>query len=200
MKTTTEPKTTNESIHNPEEEMALLKAVAEGDRDKFQDLHKRFVGIVYSTVYKVLNDSEDTEDVVQEVFTAIWKKAGMYEPNKGKPMTWITTMARNRAIDRLRSKQRRYKLSEDFKTEREVLTSGSKVDSSSKMELKDRHELLRTAVMELSGAQRKAIQLAYFSGLTQAEIAEQLGEPLGTVKARIRRGIIRLRTVVPQRL
>lgn len=200
MKTTTESKTTTETIHNPEEEMELLKAVAGGDRAKFQDLHKRFVGIVYSTVYKVLNDSEDTEDVVQEVFTAIWKKAGMYEPKKGKPMTWITTMARNRAIDRLRSKQRRYKLSEDFKTEREVLTSGNKVDSASNAERKDRHDLLRSAVMELSGAQRKAIQLAYFSGLTQAEIAEQLGEPLGTVKARIRRGIIRLRTVVPQRL
>lgn len=200
MKTTNEIDTTTETAHNPEEEMELLQAVAEGDRDKFQELHKRFVGIVYSTVYKVLNDSQDTEDVVQEVFTAIWKKAGMYEPKKGKPMTWITTMARNRAIDRLRSKQRRYKLSEDFKTEREVLTSGGKLDSATNAELKDRHELLRSAVMELSGAQRKAIQLAYFSGLTQAEIAEQLGEPLGTVKARIRRGIIRLRTVVPQRL
>ena len=200
MKTTTKARAEEKTQHNPEEEMALLRAVAEGDREKFEELHKRFVGIVFSTVYKVLNDSEDTEDVVQEVFSAIWKKAGMYEPKKGKPMTWITTMARNRAIDRLRSKQRRYKLSEDFKTEREVLTSGSRVDSADKAERNDRHDMLRSAVMELSPAQRKAIQLAYFGGLTQAEIADQLGEPLGTVKARIRRGIIRLRTVVPKRL
>lgn len=193
-------KTENTYEVEQREEIAMLEAIANGDRQAFRQLHERFSGVVHSTIFKVLNDSMDTEDVAQEVFTSIWKKAAMYNRSKGKPLTWVTTMARNRAIDRLRHKQRQSRLNEDFKEERDALTTPTRIDSAAQAESNDRHRVVRSAVMELSQEQREAIQMAYFSGLTQAEIAEKLGEPLGTVKARIRRGMLKLRSVVPKRL
>jgi len=183
-----------------EEEVEMMRGIANGDQDSFQRLHERFSGIVHSTIYKVLNDTMDTEDVAQEVFSAIWRKAGMYNQSKGKPLTWVTTMARNRAIDRLRHKQRQSRLNDDFKEERDTLTSPTRVDSADTAENNDRHRVVRSAVMNLSKEQREAIQMAFFSGLTQSEIADALGEPLGTVKARIRRGMLKLRSVVPKKL
>ncbi len=182
------------------EEIEMLRAVANGDREAFRRLHDRFAGVVHSTIYKVLNDAMDTEDVAQEVFAAVWAKSRLYSEDKGKPLTWVTTMARNRAIDRLRFKQRQARLNEDFKVERDTFTAPTRVDSAGSAETNDRHRVVRTAVMELSPEQRDAIQMAFFSGLTQSEIADKLGEPLGTVKARIRRGMLRLRAVVPKRL
>lgn len=182
------------------EEIELLRAIANGDRDAFRRLHERFTGVVHSTIYKVLNDPMDTEDVAQEVFAAVWRKSRLYSEGKGKPLTWVTTMARNRAIDRLRFKQRQSRLNEDFKVERDTFTAQTRVDSVETAEANDRHRVVRTAVLELSPEQREAIQMAFFSGLTQSEIADKLGEPLGTVKARIRRGMLRLRSVVPKRL
>jgi RNA polymerase sigma-70 factor, ECF subfamily len=182
------------------EEVAMLRDIANGDREAFRRLHDRFSGVVHSTIYKVLNDPMDTEDVAQEVFAAVWRKSRLYSEAKGKPLTWVTTMARNRAIDRLRFKQRQSRLNEDFKVERDTVTAPTRVDSADAAESNDRHRVVRSAVMELSPEQRDAIQMAFFSGLTQSEIAEKLGEPLGTVKARIRRGMLKLRAVVPKRL
>jgi len=191
---------TEEQIKNQEEEIVLLAAIANGDREKFAELHGRFAGVVYATIYKVLNDSQDSEDVSQEVFASIWRKAKLYSPEKGKPLTWVTTMARNRAIDKLRSKQRQIRLADDFKVEQDVSESRSRIDSMESAERNDRRRVVRSAVMELSREQREAIQMAYFRGLTQSEIADRLGQPLGTVKARIRRGMIKLRSSVPKRL
>ena len=187
-------------IEEQKEEVVMLRAIANGDREAFARLHERFTGVVHSTIFKVLNDSMDTEDVAQEVFSAVWHKAKMYTEGKGKPLTWVTTMARNRAIDRLRYKQRQSRLNEDFKVETETFSAGSRIDSAKGAENNDRHQIVRSAVMELSEDQRDAIQMAFFTRLTQSEIADKLGEPHGTVKARIRRGMLKLRTVVPKRL
>lgn len=183
-----------------EEEMALLARIANGDRVSFELLHERFAGVVYSTVYKVLNDTEDTEDVAQEVFTQIWQKAKLYNRGRGKPLTWVATMARNRAIDRLRSKQRRFRLRDEFQEESAVQEVVTQSDSSDEVYAKEAGEIVRSAVMQLSHEQREAIELAFFSGLTQNEIAQNLGQPLGTVKARIRRGMMKLREKVQHRL
>ena len=185
-------------IEEQKEEVEMLRAIAAGDRDAFRRLHERFTGVVHSTIYKVLNDAMDTEDVAQEVFSAVWRKAELYSERKGKPLTWVTTMARNRAIDRLRYKQRQSRLNEDFKLESDAFNAPTRVDAAVGAENNDRHEIVRSAVMELSKEQRDAIHMAFFSGLTQTEIADKLGEPLGTVKARIRRGMLKLRTVVPE--
>jgi RNA polymerase sigma-70 factor (ECF subfamily) len=187
-------------LEEQKEEVEMLLAIAKGDKDAFSRLHERFSGVVHSTIYKVLNDVMDTEDVAQEVFAAVWRKAELYSEKKGKPLTWVTTMARNRAIDRLRYKQRQSRLNDDFKVESGTFAAPTRVDTPESADSNDRHRIVRSAVMELSNEQRDAIQMAFFSGLTQSEIADKLGEPLGTVKARIRRGMLRLRSVVPKRL
>jgi RNA polymerase sigma-70 factor (ECF subfamily) len=179
------------------EEVALMAGISNGDRESFRKLHARYAGLVFSTVYKVLNDHQDAEDVSQVVFSQLWQKAHLYDSSKGKPITWTVTIARNRAIDRLRSKQRRSLLGGGISEETKAL-EGTATGRDAWDEVADRERVVtvRSAVLELSGEQREAIELAYFSGLTQREIATCLGQPLGTVKARIRRGVIRLRGLV----
>lgn len=186
---------------NETEEIRLLHEIAAGDLGSFRELHRRYAGVIISTVFKVLNDQEDAEDVSQEVFAQIWAKAHLYEPAKGKPLTWAATMARNRAIDCLRSKQRRSRLRNAFGEELTVTEMRSPAgDSSDEAYARETSSIVRSAVMELSKEQREAIELAYFSGLTQHEIADQLGQPLGTIKARIRRGVMKLRGIVSRKL
>lgn len=178
----------------------MLQAIGQRDVASFQQLYKKFSGLLYSTIHRVLNDHQDTEDVMQEVLVQIWQKAHLYEPNKGKPLTWITTLARNRAIDRIRSKQRRAKLNDDFEQESRSVQPEFDEDTSDLLISKESDDAVQSAVMELTPEQREAIQLAYFSGLTQSEIADRLNEPLGTVKARIRRGVQRLEQTVRRKM
>ncbi len=178
----------------------MLQRVGRRDVAAFQELFQKFRGLLYSTVYRVLNDHQDTEDIMQEVLMQIWQKAHLYEEVKGKPITWISTMARNRAIDRVRSKQRRSRLNHDFEHETKPLQPEFDEDTSDVVISGERDRTIQNAVMELSPEQREAIQLAYFNGLTQSEIAERLNEPLGTVKARIRRGVQRLEQTVRRKL
>lgn len=181
-------------------DIAMLQRVGRRDVAAFQELYRKFSGLLYSTIHRVLNDHQDTEDIMQEVLMQIWQKAHLYEPAKGKPLTWISTMARNRAIDRIRSKQRRARLNDDFEQETKPLQPEFDEDTSDLVITGESDRTLQKAVLELSPEQREAIQLAYFAGLTQSEIAERLHEPLGTVKARIRRGVQRLEQSVRRKL
>ena len=183
-----------------EADMELLKRVGQRDVAAFQEFYRKFSGLLYSAIHRVLNDHQDTEDIMQEVLMQIWQKAHLYEPDKGKPLTWITTMARNRAIDRIRSKQRRSRLNDDFEQESRVAQREFDSDTSDLVASGENDAVVQKAVMELTPEQREAIQLAYFKGLTQSEIADKLNEPLGTVKARIRRGVQRLEQAVRRRL
>ena len=186
--------------HDYSADIAILQRVGQRDVAAFQELYRKFSGLLYSTIYRVLNDHQDTEDIMQEVLVQIWQKAHVYEPAKGKPLTWITTMARNRAIDRIRSKQRRSKLNDGFENESRVVQPEFVDDTSDIVIASERESVVQNAVLDLTPDQREAIQLAYFGGLTQSEIAERLHEPLGTVKARIRRGVQRLEQSVRHRL
>ncbi len=181
---------------NLAEDIRLLKRIAERDAASFQALYKKYKGLVYATISNVLNDHHDTEDVLQEVLVQVWNKAHLYESRKGKPLTWLTTMARNRAIDRIRSKQRRSKLNDDFETENKKDQFEFEPSGHENLEDKERVGILHSAVSRLTDDQREAIELTYFSGLTQAEVAGKLHEPLGTIKARIRRGVNRLETLL----
>jgi len=151
-------------------------------------------------VSHVLNDQQDAEDILQDVMIALWQKAHLYEPSKGKPLTWVTTMARNRAIDRIRAKQRRSRLYDDFESEHKVSQPELEPSASENLDVQEQGEVLRRAMRSLTDDQREALQLAYFSGLSQSEVAKKLREPLGTVKARIRRGVNRLESLVRERL
>ena len=174
----------------------LIRKIGMGDRASFEEFYARFSGLVYSTALKVLANEADAQDVAQDVLFMIWEKAPMYDPARGKPLTWAITMTRNKAIDRLRSHQRRNRLRDDVQRESDhddFITTTEPLDM---LESTERGELLRSAVMKLSREQREAIEMAYFRGLTQQEIASRLDEPLGTVKARIRRGMLRLKKIM----
>jgi RNA polymerase sigma-70 factor (ECF subfamily) len=183
-----------------DEEVALLKAIGNRDRDCFARLYDRYSSVLFSIALRILNDTELAEDVLQEVFLQIWEKAPTYDPERGKPLTWAVTLTRNRSIDRLRSVQRRYRLQDEAREEAKATDFFTDVDSAGNVERLEKSEILRKAVKELSKEQRQAIELAFFSGLTQSEVAEQLGEPLGTIKARIRRGMMKLRDLLGERL
>ena len=182
------------------EDIQLIQRIAERDSAAFQTFYRKYSGLMFAAISNVLNDHHDTEDVMQEVLVQLWNKAHLYEPRKGKPLTWLTTMARNRAIDRIRSKQRRSRLNDDFESENKKLQFEFQESGHEILEEKERDSIVQRAVSKLNEDQRQAIHLAYFSGLTQAEVAERLSEPLGTIKARIRRGVSRLETLVKPRL
>lgn len=202
MKQTTDQTLDNEaqSQADPVEEAAWIQAIANGDRESFRKLHERYRAILFFTIHKVLGNNEDSEDVLQEVFAKIWNKAHLFDLDRGKPLTWATTMARNRAIDRYRSKQRRSKLGMRYEDHVEVIRDRSTNSTERDIVHNETADMLRSAVLELTPAQQEAIDLAYFGGLTQSEVAERTGQPLGTVKARIRRGIERLEKKVRGRI
>ena len=179
-----------------EAEIALLRRVAQGDRRAFEELYDRFSGVLFSTAYRVLNNQEAAEDVLQDVFIQIWEKAPLYDPTRGKPMTWAVTLTRNKAIDRLRSTVRRNRLQDDVQRESETFEQFDDRSSFDAVASGETSKLVREAIQKLTKDQREAIELAFFSSLTQTEIAERLGEPLGTIKARIRRGMMKLKDVI----
>lgn len=174
----------------------LLRKTGMGDRACFAELYRRYIGLVHSTAFRVLNSRTDAEDVAQDVMFMIWEKSPLFDAAKGKPVTWILTLARNKAIDRLRSLQRRARLQDEVESEALVGESTHDRQPADDVDATERGEIVRTAVRKLSGEQREVIEMAYFGGLTQQEIASRLGEPLGTVKARIRRGMLRLKKMV----
>jgi RNA polymerase sigma-70 factor, ECF subfamily len=181
-------------------DVELLEKVGRGDRDGLRELYDRYSGAVYSMAYRVLNNETETQDLLQEVFLQIWQKAALYDPTRGKPLTWVMSLARNKAIDRLRSLQRRSRLHDEIQKESQSVDPINSGDSRDEVYAQETGRVVRGAVMELSKEQRQAIEMAYFSGLTQNEIAERLNEPLGTIKARIRRGMLRLKDILADKL
>jgi RNA polymerase sigma-70 factor (ECF subfamily) len=177
-------------------ELDLLARVAKRERAAFEQLYSRYANILYATAMKFLKEDADAQDVVQDVFIQIWDKAKLYDPAKGKPLTWALTMTRNRSIDRIRAIQRRTRLRDDFEKETVVDESAGLREALSGVDASERSQILRDAVGRLSPEQRKVIELAFFGGLTQSEVADRLGEPLGTVKARARRGLMKLKEIL----
>lgn len=181
-------------------EAELMIRVAARDQQAFAELTEKYSALIFSTAFKVLNHYEDTEDIMNEVLTTIWKKADTYHPKKGSLVTWICTTTRNRAIDRVRSVQRRCALYDRFEEKVEGEAPEYSLTGREALYLSDARHILQSAVVELSPEQREVIELAYFEGLTQKQIAERIDSPLGTVKARIRRGVERLRVSINDRL
>ena len=177
-------------------ELDLLARVAKRERAAFEQLYSRYANILYATAMKFLKEDADAQDVVQDVFIQIWDKAKLYDPAKGKPLTWALTMTRNRSIDRIRAIQRRTRLRDDFEKETVVDESASLREALSGVDASETSQILRDAVGRLSPEQKKVIELAFFGGLTQSEVADRLGEPLGTVKARARRGLMKLKEIL----
>ena len=180
-------------------ELDLLARITKRERAAFEELYIRYSNILYATAMKFLKEDADAQDVVQDVFIQIWDKAKLYDPAKGKPLTWALTMTRNRSIDRIRAIQRRTRLRDDFEKETVADESAGIREALSGVDASERTQILREAVARLSPEQRKVIDLAFFGGLTQSEIADRLGEPLGTVKARARRGLMKLKELLGEK-
>ena len=180
-------------------ELDLLARITNRERVAFEELYTRYSNILYATAMKFLKEDADAQDVVQDVFIQIWDKAKLYDPAKGKPLTWALTMTRNRSIDRIRAIQRRTRLRDDFEKETVADESAGIREALSGVDASERTQILRDAVGRLSPEQRKVIDLAFFCGLTQSEIADRLGEPLGTVKARARRGLMKLKELLGEK-
>jgi len=176
-------------------ESDLLTRVAQKDLEAFSEVYDRFAGPMFSLAMRILRDGVAAEDAVQEAFVEIWEKASTYDPALGKPMTWAVTLARNRAIGHLRSSVRRRKLSEAVASETEPAESALAGGDDTLMGNETARQV-RAALSQVAAEQRQAIEMAYFGGLTQTEIAAALNVPLGTVKARIRRGMLVMRDLL----
>jgi RNA polymerase sigma-70 factor (ECF subfamily) len=170
----------------------LVKLAADGDEAAFCILYSRLAPGLYGMAFRMMNDAKEAEDVLQEGFTYIWRKADSYDPARSSAYAWAVMIVRNKAIDRLRVRQRGNRLRE--KVTSEAAFFAERDDSSAQAPLsRERNAEVREALKQIAPDQRQAVELAFFSGLTHEQIAEQLGAPLGTIKARIRRGLLRLR-------
>jgi RNA polymerase sigma-70 factor, ECF subfamily len=184
-----------------EEDARLVRRMAEGDKHAFAQLYDRFSGPLYGTAMRILHDTAEAQDIVHDTFLALWEKAATFDTARGNAFAWAVTFVRNRAIDRVRKRQRRAELlaasaPADLGYE-ENAASRSGGDSA---QAGEEARAIRAAMATLPVEQKRAVELAFFGGLTQEEIARQLAEPLGTVKARIRRGLIKLRDSLAPRL
>jgi RNA polymerase sigma-70 factor (ECF subfamily) len=173
-------------------ESELLRQVARGDQQAFGRLYDSLSGVLYSVVLNILGDPRLAEDVLQDAFVQIWEKAWQFDTRLGTPLSWALTLARNKAIDHLRASQRRRRLIEQL-TEEQGPDPFFEASTDLQAAGRDEAAKLRRLVSDLPREQRQAIEMAFFAGLTQTEISATLNEPLGTIKARIRRGMLRLR-------
>jgi RNA polymerase sigma-70 factor, ECF subfamily len=175
----------------------MILRIGRGDQTAFSALYDRLSGPLYSLALKILGDAPDAQDALQEVFVQIWSRAETYDPEKSSVFSWAVLLTRSRAIDRLRARDRRLRVVVGSTADEARLaeaTDASTVESAADTaNKKDEAAHVRSLLNNLPDDQRQAIELAFFGHRTHHEIAAQLGQPLGTVKARIRRGLLKLR-------
>ena len=170
----------------------LLEAIAAGQDDALGVLYDRFGSVAYGVALRVLRDQALAEDAVQEAFLAVWRSAQSYRSERAKPATWILTLVHRRAVDIVRREDRRRSASLEEVWEPETSSVPEEAD------LRDRRSSVQAALRQLPSDQRQALELAYYGGYTQSELAERLGVPLGTIKSRMFAGLTRLRELVPE--
>jgi len=174
---------------NRELDQELIEQVKKGDKTAFKQIYSRFSQVTYNLALRILKDKEDAEEAVQEIFLQIWNKTYSYDPSRGAVSTWVVNIARSRSIDKLRTVRYRNK---NVEIDEEKVNSN--VDLSRTIEDRDESkQVIRKALESLPEKQRAAIELIYFGGLTHIEAAEQLDEPVGTIKTRIRLGVMKLK-------
>ncbi len=169
---------------------SLLEATASGDRDAFRTLYDRSSAKLYGVVLRILKNTQKAEDVLQDVYLKIWQKAGSYDPVQGKPITWMATIARNRAIDIIRTARPEQTIDEPGDEEEIFQLGGRDAENVDLAEL----ETLRFCLGEMKEDDRNYVLLAYYEGFSREELAERFDSPVGTIKTRLRRGLLALRS------
>jgi RNA polymerase sigma-70 factor (ECF subfamily) len=173
-------------------DVELLRAIAARDEGALAALYDRYRAILLGLLMRILNNREEAEDVLQELFLQVWRRAADFDENRGRPFTWLVTMARSRGIDRLRALASRERVAaEGARDETEAVS-----DAASDAFRSEQRGLVNSALAQLPDEQQRTLMLAYFEGLTQSEIAARLGAPLGTVKTRMRTGLMKLRELL----
>ena len=167
-----------------------------GSESAFATFYDLFAPALFSMIYGIVRDQKESEDVLQESFVQMWKKIAGYDPARSGLFTWAVMISRHKAIDRLRARQRQSRLVDGVALEKDPAAAAEVERGDGALERRHERERVRFALAQLSEAQREALDLAFFAGLTQTEIAEKLHAPLGTVKARIRRGLLALRQLL----
>lgn len=174
-----------------ESQVELLRRIARRDHQALAELYDQLAGVLFSTAVHILGDRREAEDVVQDVFVQIWTKAATFDAVIGSPFHWTLGITRNRCIDSLRTRQRRSRLLDEA-----IADAGldpAPLAAAANALSPDELAAVRSCVAGLPPDQEQAIAMAFFGGMTHQEIATTLNEPLGTIKARIRRGMLRLR-------
>ncbi len=179
-----------------ESDVELLHSVARGDEAGLARLYDRYRLILFGLLVRILNSREEAEDVLQEVFLQVWRRAGDFDEQRGRPFTWLVTLARSRAIDRLRVLASRQRLADSAAKEASPEASDAVADTLHQ----EQKEIVARALADLPEEQRHTLKLAYFEGLTQSEIAAKLDTPLGTVKTRMRTGMMKLRELLGEQM
>jgi RNA polymerase sigma-70 factor, ECF subfamily len=170
---------------------ALVQRLLQKDVSAFEQLYDRHSRVVYGLVLRILQQASTSEEVVQDVFLQLWRNAAQYQAARGAFVPWLLTLARNRALDNLRLKSERQRRREDQTEELPSIVTAP--DYEKALDEKRRAERVRSLMTSLNPQQKKAIEMAYFEGLSHSEIAAALKEPLGTVKSWIRNGLLRLK-------
>jgi RNA polymerase sigma-70 factor, ECF subfamily len=203
--------------HAPGDEAALVSEVAAGSQDALAALYDRHVDAVFAAAIRLTSDRQVAEEVVQETFLALWNRAELFNPGTGSLAAWLHTIARNRTVDRLRAAGRRPNLvplssasgadENDTAALERIVATGSVLGGADlgpgpegELAASELRDVIRGALAELPEHERTALVLAYSAEMTQSEIAERLGWPLGTVKTRTRRALLRLREVLAEEL
>ena len=181
--------------HEPTDEI-LMSLVKQGEETALATLLHRHTPLLRTIISRVINNDADTEDTVQEVFCEVWRQAAHYSEEKGKALGWIVTLARRRAIDKLRKKQAYHRAEERLLAETESNPIGDTHDVEQSASDADRAEILNRVISTLPDAQQEALKFAFYRGMSQREIAAHTGIPLGTIKTRLELAVRKVRTAV----
>lgn len=174
-----------------------MQRIQNGDTTAMKLLYNKYKNLLFGLIVSILKNREEAEDCLQEVFTQAWEKAGQFDASRGKVYTFLVTMARNKAIDRTRSRAFKDSEKEDHIINDFTLTlEGEFNNPHEEMEFAERAKIVRNALNQLSEKERKVLYVSYFNGMSQSEISDKLEIPLGTVKYRMRQGMIKLRDML----
>ena len=177
----------------------LIAAICKGEEPAIEALYERYHRYAYSLAYRILRDPVAAEDIVQDAFLSIWRKASSYQVRNGSVQSWIQAIVRNRAIDKIRASAHRDYQWTPLQADNEQDPPSEQPDVWEQAWQSEQHRIIREVMVEIPSEQRMVIELAYFGGLTHAEISEQCHIPLGTVKGRMRLGLQKMKTLLAER-
>ena len=200
LRTATTQEASAEIIAKPEPtDEQLISAICRGEESAIEVLYERYHRYTYSLAYRILRDPVAAEDIVQDAFLSIWRKASSYQAQNGSVQSWIQAIVRHRAIDKIRASAHREYQWTPLQADNEQDPPSEQPDVWEQAWQSEQHRIIREVMVQIPSEQRMVIELAYFGGLTHAEISEQCHIPLGTVKGRMRLGLQKMKSLLAER-